>query len=174
MERAKVQEFKAVLHALKKNHRVRVVQIPSAPSSRKNPSADSARQVWALSARFTYAQSRCEGRSAEHDEKVIVLVKCTGLRQLRLETRELHDLIGPPLAQARIRRGYDGMFYIRRNARLLVKTRLAGHKTTDGQSSFRQTSEPAKDELSNRWPRGPEQVRIAHVSHMPATRQFID
>jgi hypothetical protein len=127
-----------------------------------------------MSARLAYAQSRCEGRSAEHDEKVIVLVKCSGLRQLQFETRELHDLIGAPLAQARIRRGYGGMFYFLHNARLLVETRLAGHKTTDGQSPFRQTLEPAKDEPSNRWPRGPEQVRVAHVTHMPPIRQFID
>lgn len=82
--------------------------------------------------RQAYYQSR--QRNAERAQRAEVVVKLVNghrLRQPRLGTRKLHHLLREPLQQAGVRLGRDAMFDVLRNARMLVPTRRAYHKTTD-------------------------------------------
>ena len=76
---------------------------------------------------------------------VVQLVKAQRLRQPRLGTRKLHHLLRQPLEQSGIALGRDAMFDVLRNARMLVPTRRAYHKTTDSHHRFRRHPNLVKD-----------------------------
>ena len=110
---------------------------------------------------------------SQQAEAVVQLVKAQRLRQPRLGTRKLHHLLRQPLEQAGVALGRDAMFDVLRNARLLVPTRRAYHKTTDSHHRFRRHPNLVKD--------GPEQIRVtrseqlwvADITYLPTADKFV-
>jgi putative transposase len=124
--------------------------------------------------RQAYYQGR--QRNAElcqRAETVVKLVNEQRLRQPRLGTRKLHHLLGERLEQAGAGLGRDAMFDVLRNARMLVPTRRAYHKTTDSHHRFRRHPNLVKD--------GPEQIRVtrseqlwvADITYLPTADKFV-
>ena len=124
--------------------------------------------------RQAYYQSR--QRNAERAQRAEVVVKLVNehrLRQPRLGTRKLHHLLREPLQQAGVGLGRDAMFDVLRNARMLVPTRRAYHKTTDSHHRFRRHPNLVKD--------GPEQIRatrseqlwVADITYLPTADRFV-
>lgn len=124
--------------------------------------------------RQAYYQSR--QRNAERAQRAEVVVKLVNehrLRQPRLGTRKLHHLLREPLQQAGVRLGRDAMFDVLRNARMLVPTRRAYHKTTDSHHRFRRHPNLVKE--------GPEQIRVtrseqlwvADITYLPTADRYV-
>lgn len=130
-------------------------------------------QYWGISRQAYYKQCQYEGRRAVRDQKVISLVTYTRLRQPRLGTRKLLHLLEAPLSHAGIRLGRDGLFDILRNARLLVATRRAYHKTTDSHHRFRRHPNLLKEGPHRVVPTGAEQVWVADITYLATAAQFV-
>lgn len=124
--------------------------------------------------RQAYYQGR--QRHAERRQRAEVVVKLVNeqrLRQPRLGTRKLHHLLREPLEQAGVGLGRDALFDVLRNARLLVPTRRAYHKTTDSHHRFRRHPNLVKA--------GPEQIRVtqseqlwvADITYLPTADKFV-
>jgi putative transposase len=89
-----------------------------------------------LSRQAYYQGRQRNAERGERAETVVRLVNEHRIRQPRLGTRKLHHLLREPLEQAGIALGRDAMFDVLRNARMLVPTRRAYHKTTDSHHRF--------------------------------------
>jgi putative transposase len=124
--------------------------------------------------RQAYYQGR--RRNAERGcraEAVVKLVNEQRIRQPRLGTRKLHHLLREPLEQAGVSLGRDALFDVLRNARMLVPTRRAYHKTTDSHHRFRRHPNLVKE--------GPEQIKVerseqlwvADITYLPTADKFV-
>jgi putative transposase len=94
----------------------------------------------------------------ERAEAVVKLVNEQRIRQPRIGTRKLHHLLDVPLQQAGISLGRDAMFDVLRNARMLVPTKRAYHKTTDSHRRFRRHPNLVKE--------GPQQIKVTRSEQL--------
>src|SRR5690606_41365270 len=91
--------------------------------------AEACRHVGISRQAYYQGQSRQRAREAKAVE-VVTWVRKKRLRQPRLGTRKLHHL----MAETDHAMGRDALFALLRQARLLVPTRRASHKTTASRS----------------------------------------
>jgi putative transposase len=124
--------------------------------------------------RQAYYQGRQRNAArGERAEVVVKLVNELRIRQPRIGTRKLHHLLSEPLEQAGIPLGRDAMFDVLRNARMLVPTKRAYHKTTDSHHRFRRHPNLVKA--------GPEQIKVtrseqlwvADITYLPTADKFV-
>lgn len=124
--------------------------------------------------RQAYYQGRQRNAERGHRaEAVVKLVSEQRMRQPRLGTRKLHHLLREPLEQAGVGLGRDALFDVLRNARMLVPTRRAYHKTTDSHHRFRRHPNLVKE--------GPEQIKVerseqlwvADITYLPTADKFV-
>jgi putative transposase len=115
-------------------------------------------------------------RSAERNQRAETVVKLVNeqrIRQPRLGTRKLHHLLREPLEREGLTLGRDAMFDVLRNARMLVPTRRAYHKTTDSHHRFRRHPNLVKA--------GPDQIKVTHseqlwvadITYLPTADKFV-
>ncbi len=115
-------------------------------------------------------------RNAERDQRseaVVQLVKEQRLRQPRLGTRKLHHLLRDPLERQGLTLGRDAMFDVLRNARMLVPTRRAYHKTTDSHHRFRRHPNLVKEGPARVRVTGSEQLWVADITYLPTDGKFV-
>lgn len=126
-----------------------------------------------ISRQAYYQGQQRNAQRGQRAEVVVKLVNEQRLRQPRLGTRKLHHLLREPLEQAGAGLGRDAMFDVLRNARMLVTTRRAYHKTTDSHHRFRRHPNLVKD--------GPQQIRVtrseqlwvADITYLPTADKFV-
>jgi len=106
-------------------------------------------------------------------ETVVKLVTEQRMRQPRLGTRKLHHLLREPLERAGMALGRDGMFDVLRNARMLVPTRRAYHKTTDSHHRFRRHPNLVKEGPRQIRVTGSEQLWVADITYLPTNDKFV-
>jgi putative transposase len=124
--------------------------------------------------RQAYYQGR--QRNAERSERaetVVTLVNEHRIRQPRLGTRKLHHLLREPLKREGIELGRDAMFDVLRNARMLVPTRRAYHKTTDSHHRFRRHPNLVKDGPQQIKVTRSEQLWVADITYLPTADKFV-
>jgi putative transposase len=124
--------------------------------------------------RQAYYQGR--QRNAERGERaetVVRLVNEHRIRQPRLGTRKLHHLLREPLERAGIALGRDAMFDVLRNARMLVPTRRAYHKTTDSHHRFRRHPNLVKEGPQQIKVTRSEQLWVADITYLPTADKFV-
>ncbi|GJG93235.1 integrase [Cupriavidus pauculus] len=95
------------------------------------------------------------------------------LRQPRMGTRKLQQVLRTPLEKADIRVGRDRLFDVLRAARLLVKPLRAYHKTTHSHHRFRRHPSLLKDGPRKVVPNAAEQVWVADITYLPTARQTV-
>lgn len=115
---------------------------------------------------------RSEHRSARA-ELVVELVKQKRLRQPQLGTRKLHHLLQEPLKQAGLKVGRDALFDALRNARMLVATRRAYHKTTDSHHRFRRHPNLVKPGPDQIKVTRSEQLWVADITYLPTAERAV-
>ncbi len=121
---------------------------------------------------FYKGQQRSAQRS-QRAEMVVKLVKDTRMRQPKVGTRKLHHLLREPLERQGAMLGRDAMFDVLRNARMLVRTPRAYHKTTNSRHHFRRHPNLVKA--------GPDQIRVtrseqlwvADITYLPTDDKFV-
>ncbi len=126
-----------------------------------------------MSRQAHYQELKRSAQRSQRAEAVVQLVEQQRMRQPRLGTRKLHYLLRAPLEQAGLGLGRDAMFDVLRNARMLVPTRRAYHKTTDSHHRFRRHPNLIKQ--------GPEQISItrseqlwvADITYLPTDGKFV-
>lgn len=124
--------------------------------------------------RQAYYQGR--QRHIERGQRAQVVVRLVNeqrLRQPRLGTRKLHHLLRQPLEQAGVGLGRDAMFDVLRNARMLVPTRRAYHKTTDSHHRFRQHPNLVKEGPEQIQVTRSEQLWVADITYLPTADRFV-
>jgi putative transposase len=115
-------------------------------------------------------------RSAEHvrrAEVVVQLVKEQRMRQPKLGTRKLHHLLRTSLAQQGAALGRDAMFDVLRNARMLVRTPRAYHKTTNSRHHFRRHPNLVKAGPDQLKVTRSEQLWVADITYLPTDGKFV-
>jgi putative transposase len=124
--------------------------------------------------RQAYYQGRQRNvERGERAEMVVRLVNEHRIRQPRLGTRKLHHLLREPLEQAGIALGRDAMFDVLRNARMLVPTRRAYHKTTDSHHRFRRHPNLVKEGPQQLKVTRSEQLWVADITYLPTADKFV-
>ena len=109
----------------------------------------------------------------ERAEAVVKLVNEQRIRQPRIGTRKLHHLLSEPLEQAGIALGRDAMFDVLRNARMLVPTKRAYHKTTDSHHRFRRHPNLVKEGPQQIKVTRSEQLWVADITYLPTADKFV-
>lgn len=117
-------------------------------------------------------QSRSVVRS-QRAEAVVELVKEQRMRQPRLGTRKLHHLLREPLQRRAMAIGRDAMFDVLRNARMLVPTRRAYHKTTDSHHRLRRHPNLLKAGPDQIEVTRSEQLWVADITYLPTSDKFV-
>lgn len=115
-------------------------------------------------------------RSAERNQRAETVVKLVNeqrLRQPRLGTRKLHHLLREPLERAGVALGRDAMFDVLRNARMLVPTHRAYHKTTDSHHRFRRHPNLVKAGPDQIKVTRSEQLWVADITYLPTDDKFV-
>lgn len=115
-------------------------------------------------------------RSAQRNQRaetVVQLVKEQRMRQPRLGTRKLHHVLREPLRRAGVMLGRDAMFDVLRNAKMLVPTRRAYHKTTDSHHRFRRHPNLLKEGPNQVRVTGSEQLWVADITYLPTHDKFV-
>jgi putative transposase len=124
--------------------------------------------------RQAYYQGRQRNvERGERAETVVRLVNEHRIRQPRLGTRKLHHLLREPLEQAGVALGRDAMFDVLRNARMLVPTRRAYHKTTDSHHRFRRHPNLVKEGPQQIKVTRSEQLWVADITYLPTADKFV-
>lgn len=114
--------------------------------------------------RQAYYQDRARQIArATRDAKVVAWVQAKRVRQPRLGTRKLHHL----MADTDLALGRDALFALLRQARLLVPTRRAYHKTTDSHHRFRRHPNLLKAGPEQVRATGSEAVWVADITYLP-------
>jgi putative transposase len=103
----------------------------------------------------------------------VKLVNEQRMRQPRLGTRKLHHLLREPLERAGVSLGRDAMFDVLRNARMLVPTRRAYHKTTDSHHRFRRHPNLVKEGPEQIKVKRSEQLWVADITYLPTADKFV-
>jgi putative transposase len=103
----------------------------------------------------------------------VKLVNEHRIRQPRLGTRKLHHLLREPLEREGIALGRDAMFDVLRNARMLVPTRRAYHKTTDSHHRFRRHPNLVKEGPQQIKVTRSEQLWVADITYLPTADKFV-
>lgn len=89
---------------------------------------------------------------AQRAETVVQLVSEQRMRQPKVGTRKLHHMLREALERRGATLGRDAMFDVLRNARLLVRTPRAYHKTTNSHHHLRRHPNLVKA--------GPDQIQV--------------
>lgn len=121
-----------------------------------------------ISRQAHYQGLACQRQKAEHHATVVELVKHTRQSQPRLGTRKLHHVLQPPLQQAGIKLGRDGLFELLRDACMLVPPKRAYHKTTHSHHHLRRHPNLLKAGVEGQVvPSGCEQLWVADITYLP-------
>ncbi len=126
-----------------------------------------------ISRQAFYQGRRRNAERSQRVEAVVQLVRQQRLRQPRLGTRKLQYVLRQPLERIGAKLGRDALFDVLRNARMLVPTRRAYHKTTDSHHRFRRHPNLVKE--------GPEQIKVsrseqlwvADITYLPTSGKFV-
>jgi len=87
-------------------------------------------------------------------------------------TRKLHYLLSDSFTERGIKLGRDGLFELLREARMLVPTKRAYHKTTDSHHRFRKHPNLLKDGPQQVTATRPEEVWVADITYIPTREKF--
>lgn len=126
-----------------------------------------------ISRQAYYQNGQREQVRQQHAVQVTTQVREHRRRQPRLGTRKLHHLIRPSLQAAGIQLGRDRLFAILREARMLVPTRRAYHKTTHSHHRFRRHPNLLKAGEQQVTPSASEQVWVADITYLPTEGAFV-
>ena len=126
-----------------------------------------------LSRQAYYQGRQRNAERGERAEAVVRLVNEHRIRQPRLGTRKLHHLLREPLEKVGIALGRDAMFDVLRNARMLVPTRRAYHKTTDSHHRFRRHPNLVKEGPQQIKVTRSEQLWVADITYLPTADKFV-
>lgn len=126
-----------------------------------------------ISRQAHYQALQRDAKNAQRAETVVALVQERRMRQPRLGTRKLHHLLREPLQQAGAALGRDAMFDVLRNARMLVPTRRAYHKTTHSHHRFRRHPNLIKEGPDQISVTRSEQLWVADITYLPTADKFV-
>ena len=126
-----------------------------------------------MSRQAYYQGQQRNAERSERAEAVVKLVNEHRIRQPRLGTRKLHHLLREPLKREGIELGRDAMFDVLRNARMLVPTRRAYHKTTDSHHRFRRHPNLVKEGPQQIKVTRSEQLWVADITYLPTADKFV-
>lgn len=126
-----------------------------------------------ISRQAFYQGRRREAARSDRAEVVVELVAEQRLRQPRLGTRKLHHLLREPLERAGLALGRDALFDVLRNARMLVPTHRAYHKTTDSHHRFRRHPNLVKPGPDQIQVTRSEQLWVADITYLPTVDRFV-
>ncbi|HEY0293613.1 MAG TPA: IS3 family transposase [Hansschlegelia sp.] len=172
----KARLFETVLEVLKKDFGVRVKKAFGqvlAQDLVEGLSVSRACKYMGISRQAFYQGRRRNAERSQRVEAVVQLVRQQRLRQPRLGTRKLQYMLREPLERIGAKLGRDALFDVLRNARMLVPTRRAYHKTTDSHHRFRRHPNLVKE--------GPEQIKVsrseqlwvADITYLPTSGKFV-
>ena len=130
-------------------------------------------QFMGVSRQAHYQQQQRSAKCGRRAEAVMELVEERRMRQPRLGTRKLHHLLHEPLARQGMAIGRDAMFDVLRNARMLVPTRRAYHKTTDSHHRFRRHPNLIKAGPDQIKVTRSEQLWVADITYLPTDDKFV-
>lgn len=122
-----------------------------------------------ISRQAHYKRVSCAQRQFHVCTQVLERVQEIRLRQPRLGTRKLQHVLKQPDG---IEVGRDALFSLLRNARMLVPTRRAYHKTTDSHHRFRRHPNLLKPE-NGIQPTSGEQVWVADITYLPTREKCV-
>ncbi|PKA67760.1 transposase InsO family protein [Pseudomonas baetica] len=166
----KAQFFEAVVDVLKNDFGVSVVKkaIRQVLSQEQiqGLSISRACQFMGISRQAYYKRNRACDARARHAQEVMGFVREKRLRQPRLGTRKLHNLMRTE-PEMSVKVGRDRLFNILRDRRELVPRRRAYHKTTDSHHRFRRHPNLLKDGPIQVVAKAPEQVWVADITYLP-------
>lgn len=108
----------------------------------------------------------------ERAQVVARLVERERIRQPRVGTRKLHQMLREPMQSVGITMGRDAMFDVLRHARLLVPNRRAYHKTTHSHHRFRRHPNLLKPGTDQVCATGSEQVWVADITYLPTAGKY--
>lgn len=126
-----------------------------------------------MSRQAYYQGKHRELERVERGQAVVELVKDVRMRQPRVGTRKLHQMLRVPLQREGLELGRDAMFDVLRNARMLVPTKRAYHKTTDSHHRFRRHPNLLKPGPEQIRATGSEQVWVADITYLPTAGKFV-
>lgn len=106
-------------------------------------------------------------------QTVVSLVPPIRLRQPRIDTRKLHNMLEPAFTGAHIKVGRDELFDILRKERLLVQPQRAYHKTTNIHQRFRRHPNLLKPGPEQVIAKQPEQIWVADITYLPTAGKFV-
>ncbi len=135
-------------------------------------STSAACRHYGISRQAYYRQLSSAQAKLERNDVVIGLVQQRRLRQPRIGTRKLHYLLRGSFTERGIKLGRDGLFGLLREARLLVPTKRAYHKTTDSHHRFRKHPNLLKDGPQRVVATRPEEVWVADITYIPTREKF--
>lgn len=130
-------------------------------------------QFMGVSRQAHYQQRQRSVQCDRRAQAVVELVEEQRMRQPRLGTRKLHHLLREPLARQGMLIGRDAMFDVLRNARMLVPTRRAYHKTTDSHHRFRRHPNLIKAGPDQIKVTRSEQLWVADITYLPTADKFV-
>lgn len=121
---------------------------------------------------FYQSQQRMAQRN-HRAEAVVQLVKEQRMHQPKVGTRKLHHMLREPLANHGATLGRDAMFDVLRNARMLVRTPRAYHKTTNSRHHFRRHPNLVKAGPDQLKVTRSEQLWVADITYLPTNDKFV-
>lgn len=126
-----------------------------------------------ISRQAHYQRQHRQASRVERAQTVVQLVQEQRMRQPRVGTRKLHHLLREPLAQRDAALGRDAMFDVLRNARMLVRTPRAYHKTTNSHHHFRRHPNLLKAGPDQIKVTRSEQLWVADITYLPTDGKFV-
>ena len=119
-----------------------------------------------ISRQAHYKRQACDRANSLRCEQVIQSVRQVRMRQPRVGTRKLHQMLGDTLQTTGIKVGRDTLFDILRQARMLVVPKRAYHKTTNSHHRFHRHPNLLKAGPQQLQPDGAEQVWVADITYL--------